>query len=127
MVLVGWGASSVFMAERLTRRTGTPAGPAPHVAFARSEGVQLVARDGARVPAFAFDVDDARGTVVLLHPNGGSAASMLGAAEVWAELGYASLAPTLRAHGEALEPAPQNPIRMAAPLCARAALQQGPR
>jgi dipeptidyl aminopeptidase/acylaminoacyl peptidase len=100
-VVLGWLGSSLAVAERLTRHLAVPAGPAPTVGFARSEDVALVARDGARVPAWAFDIDGARGTVVLLHPNGGSAASMLGTAQIWAELGFASIAVTLRGHGEA--------------------------
>lgn len=99
--MLGWLASSLVVAARLTQRHGEPAGPAPEVEFARSEDVALVARDGARVPGWSFDVDGARGTAVLLHPNGGSAASMLDTARLWAELGWASIAVTLRGHGEA--------------------------
>ncbi|MEZ6013994.1 MAG: alpha/beta hydrolase [Planctomycetota bacterium] len=101
LLVLGWLGSSIVVAERLTRHTGAPAGAAPSVDFARTEDLTLVARDGAQVPGWAFDVDGARGTVVLLHPNGGSAASMLGAARLWAELRYASLAVTLRGHGAA--------------------------
>ena len=101
VLVVGWLGSSFAVADRLTRRHGAPAGDAPEVPFARTETVALLARDGARVPGWAFDVQGARGTVVLLHPNGGTAASMREVAELWAELGWASLALTLRAHGEA--------------------------
>lgn len=101
LLFLVWFVSSLAVADRLTRRHGTPAGDAPEVHFARTEAVVLSARDGAKVPAWAFDVPGARGTVVLLHPNGGTAATMRDVAGLWAELGWASMALTLRAHGEA--------------------------
>lgn len=96
-----WAVLSIAAAERLTRRSARVEERAPTVGWAMCQPLELTASDGATVPAWAFDVDDAAPTVVLLHPNGGSRSRMVGLARVWATLGYNSIAVTQRAHGDA--------------------------
>lgn len=100
-LLLLWAGASIAVAERLTRRSPSRPEALPAVDWAHGTAVSLLARDGVTVPAWTFDVDEASPTVVLLHPNGGSRSGMIGLAQVWARLGYNSIALTQRAHGDA--------------------------
>lgn len=92
---------AVAAGERLTRRVPFTLESLPSVSWATASSISLTAQDGVVVPAWAFDVDGTAPTVVLLHPNGSSRSGMLQVARTWASLGYNSIAPTQRAHGDA--------------------------
>ncbi len=73
----------------------------PEVPWAKSSALELTASDGALVRGYWLDVGESAPTVVLLHMNRADRGAMLPAAHAWAQLGYSSVAITLRSHGDA--------------------------
>ena len=97
-----WLAVSALAAHLVSRRPRAPyEEPLPAVEWAAVEPVALEAADGARVRGHAFVAGTADRTVVLLHMNQADRGAMEPAAQIWAQLGWSSIAISLRGHGDA--------------------------
>ena len=97
-----WLAVSALAAHLVSRRPRAPYDePLTAVEWAAVEPVALEAADGARVRGHAFVAGTADRTVVLLHMNQADRGAMEPAAQIWAELGWSSIAISLRGHGDA--------------------------
>lgn len=97
-----WFAVSATAAHLVSRRPRAPYDePLPTVEWATVEPVAFEAADGARVRGHAFVAGAADRAVVLLHMNHADRGAMEPAAQVWAGLGWSSVAVSLRGHGDA--------------------------
>lgn len=97
-----WLSASCLAAHWISRRPQAPyEEPLPTVPWARASMIELTAADGAKVKGYWLHLREDAPTAVLLHMNRADRGAMLPAAQAWAELGYNSVAVTLRSHGDA--------------------------
>ena len=99
-LVVGLVASAAATWILIHRRTPRAPEPLPAEDAARFAEVRLTTRDGEDLGAWYAAAPEAPAAVVVLHGNGGSRSTELGAIRFFADQGLAVLAPTLRAHGD---------------------------
>lgn len=101
IALVAWLGSSAIVTWKLTHRSKAPFfEPVPEALRERIEELRLSTRDGQTIGAWWLAVPDACAVALVLHGNGGSRTSMRELVERLADLRVASLALSLRAHGD---------------------------
>lgn len=93
VLVVAWWLGGRLVAPALRVVGAPPAGLA-------GEAVTISSASGATLRGWWLPVEDARGTVVLLHPLHGDRRAMLGRARFLVRAGYAALLVDLQAHGE---------------------------
>jgi alpha-beta hydrolase superfamily lysophospholipase len=101
-LIPAWLLVSFVVARQLTRRPKPIFDqPAPMVAWANFQSIQLDTVDGEKIGAWYAEGSKADApSVVLLHGNGGHRGHMLSRAELLASQGCAVMPVSLRAHGD---------------------------
>lgn len=95
---VAFMSVSWFVGGALVATANHPVGPPPNGYVI--ESTTISSDSGSSLATWFMPHDEARATIILLHPNRGDRSAMLGRAKLFHNAGYATLLADFQGHGE---------------------------